>query len=89
MKHEIVAFSLFNILLIIAIIGGFYYVKSFLQKCVKETKFADNHKVTKYFARISLNMHVWFLVAKIFQISKKGADHVILILINTTIIVAL
>ena len=64
MKHEIVTFKLFNILLINAIIGGFYYVKSFLQKCVKETKFADNHKVTKYFARISLNMHVWFLVAK-------------------------
>ena len=46
-------------------------LRAFLQKCVKETKFAGDHKVTKYFARISLNMHVWFLVAKIFQISKK------------------
>ena len=39
-------------------------LRAFLQKCVKETKFAGNHKVTKYFARISFNMHVWFLVAK-------------------------
>ena len=39
-------------------------LRAFLQKCVKETKFAGNHKVTKYFALISLNIHVWFLVAK-------------------------
>ena len=39
-------------------------LRAFLQKCVKETKFAGDHKVTKYFARIPLNMHVWFLVAK-------------------------
>ena len=39
-------------------------LRAFLQKCVKETKFAGNHKVTKNFALISLNIHVWFLVAK-------------------------
>ena len=39
-------------------------LRALLQKCVKETKFAGNHKVTKYFALISLNIHVWFLVSK-------------------------